>query len=713
MPSLRPLLAGLALVAASLLPGPGRAQSAETLRTIFAAADAGDWGQAVAVAAAEDVLVRDLVEWMKLRAGQGSPEEAARFLARRADWPGLERIRAEAERKLDAESPPELVEAIIGPDGPKTGEGVVALARAYRQTGRGDAARALVIEAWTTMGLDETGFDAMIAEAGPVLAPHHAARADMLLWRWRTEDAERLLPLLSDGQRALAEARIALIRKEADAAARLAAVPDDLRDHPGLQYDRYNRFADLGQREAAVAILVERSVSAEALGEPFRWSGWRRSLARWLMREGRPAEAYVVAAEHFLEPEDGYAYADLEWIAGYVALTYLGNPALALDHFNSFEAAVSSPISLGRAGYWRGRALDALGRHDAAVQAYAAAAVHQTGFYGLLAADLLNLPLDPALTGTETFPPWEGSEVARDDGVRAGLLLIAGGERGAAVLFMADAGRRLDRAALGTLGARLAEDDEAFFQVLLGKAAAERGLILPSIYFPLHPVAGMDLPADPALVLSIARRESEFRADAGSGVGALGLMQLMPGTAEEMAGVVGEPYSRGRLTTDFAYNARLGAEYLAYLQAEFGDSPVLIAAGYNAGPSRPWRWIDEFGDPRDGEIDVVDWIEHIEFRETRNYVMRVTESIPVYRTRLAGRTGPLDFRAMLVGKRPVIRPVPRPAVFPPPPAPPASDVDAETVLPASPRARPDTLLDPMPGELAVTRSLRPRGRGGP
>ncbi len=119
-------------------------------------------------------------------------------------------------------------------------------------------------------------------------------------------------------------------------------------------------------------------------------------------------------------------------------------------------------------------------------------------------------------------------------------------------------------------------------------------------------------------------------------------MQLMPGTAKDMAAEVGLAYDKARLTTDMEYNTRLGgSEYLAGLIERFGGNPVLIAAGYNAGPGRSVRWSERFGDVRSAEVDIIDWIEHIPFRETRNYVMRVTESLAVYRARLTGRVEPL------------------------------------------------------------------------
>ena len=75
----------------------------------------------------------------------------------------------------------------------------------------------------------------------------------------------------------------------------------------------------------------------------------------------------------------------------------------------------------------------------------------------------------------------------------------------------------------------------------------------------------------------------------------------------------------------------------------------MMSAGYNAGPGRPVQWMERFGDPRRGEVDVVDWIETIPFSETRNYVMRVTESLPVYRARLGQPALPIPFSQELVG----------------------------------------------------------------
>jgi soluble lytic murein transglycosylase len=298
----------------------------------------------------------------------------------------------------------------------------------------------------------------------------------------------------------------------------------------------------------------------------------------------------------------------------------------------------------------------------------------------LLASEKLRRALGPVLTGASDPTDWRGTAFLKDDVTRAAVALLQAGERSRATQFFALLGQRLDATELAQMGAMLREMDGAYYAVLLGKSAVKRGVLVPSVYFPLHDLAQMDLPAPAALSMSIARRESEFNIAAGSPVGALGLMQLMPATAQEVAGFIGEPYSRGRLTTDWAYNARLGSKYLSVLEEEFGNSPVMIAAGYNAGPSRPRAWMDERGDPRVGEVDVVDWIEHIPFRETRNYVMRVTESIPIYQARLTGKVGPVRFTDMLIGVKPNIRPQIRPADLNTTPAPPV----AAPMVPAGP-----------------------------
>lgn len=660
------------------------------------------------------VVEQDLLEWVYFRDNDTDAPFASYtdFLTRRPNWPGNSRIRANAERAMDENV--STLDALRFFDGAdiETGQGAVAFANALIADGRRDEAEAMLVDVWRNDALTNSSHQAIIDAYPDVVEPHHEARADMLLWRWRTTDASNVLPLLNEGHQALTRARIAIINRTGDINAREELIPDRLKDDPGLHYDRFNWFADRGDWTQASIILTAQSTSADRLGIPWRWGSWRRTIARWHMREGNIDLAYAFASDHFIAPDEAN-YADLEWLSGYIALTYLKDYDRALAHFERFDGAVTSPISKGRSGYWLGRAHEGLGNAEAAIAAFQAGAQHQTSFYGLLSAERLGLTMNPDLVGGEDFGDWRTSPVLKNELVQAGLALLDAGERGLAVLFFRDAAQAMSRQEIGQLGAMFMDMDEPFYTVLIAKTAVREDLIVQDAYFPVHPMAQMELPVEPALALAIARQESEFRTDAGSSVGALGLMQLMPATAQEVAGWLDLPYARSRLTTDWAYNAALGSEYLAFLTREFGDSPVMIAAGYNAGPSRPKSWMDQRGDPRRSilnpePVDVIDWIEHIPFRETRNYVMRVTEGIPVYRARLTGQLGPVAFTDILIGAAPVIRPISRP--------------DRETQIPQSQVE--DAVQDAVgrppvrrAGELAPTgptgpQSIRPVARAG-
>jgi soluble lytic murein transglycosylase len=111
----------------------------------------------------------------------------------------------------------------------------------------------------------------------------------------------------------------------------------------------------------------------------------------------------------------------------------------------------------------------------------------------------------------------------------------------------------------------------------------------------------------------------------------------MPATAKRVAKDLQIPFSQQRLLGDPQYNLTLGRAYLEEMLDHYGGSYVLAVAAYNAGPARVSQWEHDMGDPRAKEVDVIDWIEGIPFRETRSYVQRVLENLQVYRLRVGDR----------------------------------------------------------------------------
>ncbi|KGJ06740.1 soluble lytic murein transglycosylase [Paracoccus halophilus] len=635
------IIATLLAVGLGLGPGWARAEEAGVLARALAAATARDWDKATAEAARSGPIARDLIAWQRLRAGQGSWPEYRDFAARNGDWPGMELFYKRGDAVLRADLPPDEVTQWFGARRPDTLNGAMALIRAL-DAGDSDAASAEIARFWTETPLNKAEADIFLASHGARVAGLHDARVMRLLdlGEWRA--AQVALPHASAPARALAEVRLALQSAQPGVDARILALPEDQRDDAGLALDRFRWRIWAKMPELARDLMLERSTSAAALRDPTAWAGKRADYARLALRQGDWAMAENLATGHFLEPGTE-AFSDLEWLAGYAALRG-GAPDRALGHFQKLQAAVISPISLARAHYWQGRAHEAAADEAAARAAYLAAAAYQSAWYGQLASEKLGLPLQPELAiagrAEATLPDWRGSALRENRLWQAGIWLIAAGDPAQGQRFLLHLAETAASEDIARMSRMMLEMGMPWHALRLAKAAAGKGVVYPAAYFPLTGLENSELGLPPELIMAIARRESEFNHTVSSHAGALGLMQVMPETGRAMARRIGEPFDRGRMTRDAAYNARLGGAYLQGLRERFGPSIALVAAGYNAGPGRSARWLGEFGDLRDG-ADPVDWVESIPFDETRNYVMRVAESLPIYRARIQGGPAPL------------------------------------------------------------------------
>lgn len=606
----------------------------------------GRWDEALTAAARDGQAARDVIEWHRLRGGRGTSADVLAFLRRNPDWPGLPYLAEKSEDTM-ADAPVADRIEFFKMFPPQSGAAVLAHADALKATGETGTAEAGIVQAWRSMALSDAEQSRFLERYDDLLEPHHEARLDRMLWEGWKVNALRMEPLVSDAWIALSRARIALRDRAGNPDGLIARVPESLADHPGLAYERFEWRMRKGLRDSATELLLERSASAAQLGEPDFWAPRRRDMARRAMRDGRHTEAYRIASGHFTTT--GRNFADLEWLSGFLALRFLDDADQAVHHFTRFRADVFTPISVGRAGYWLGRAHEANGDSEAAKTAYALGATYQTSFYGLLAAERGGFGFNAALAGFRPEADWQGADFTESSVHQAAVMLLAAGEGWLSERFWTHLAETQDETNLHLMGKMLADLGLPHIAVMVGKRAARFGLEIPAPYYALHPVAARTHPVPKELVLAIARRESEFDPRVVSPAGARGLMQVMPGTAREVARDLGIGYQRSLLTSDWDYNARLGSAYLARLAKQFEGNAVMMSAGYNAGPSRPARWMRQNGDPRRGEIDVVDWIELVPFNETRNYIMRVTESLPVYRARLGKEPHPVPFSQELSG----------------------------------------------------------------
>ncbi len=585
-----------------------------------------------------DPNAQAVIDWHRLRDGPAGFHEYLVFMRDFGDWPGLPLMRRSGEETIPAGAGADEVLAFFDGADAQTPVGALRLAAALRARGAHGDARAQIERAWMSMSMTPGEQEAFEARHRGVISPLHAERLDALLWMGKHSEARRLFPKVDAGRRALAEARMGLRGDWPGVDHLIDAVPKHLRDDPGLAYERFRwRLKRDRYREAARLLITQ--TAAGALGDPERWASHRGGLARGLMRSGDHLLAYGVASNHGLH--GGSHFIDLEFLSGYLALRFLGAPARALTHFRDFEAIAKTPISRGRANYWVGRAHEALGNRTTARLAYAEGAKWQTSFYGQLAAEKVGASTDPALLGKRRYPVSRSAPHFDSSVWKAAGLLLEAGETDLAERWIIHLCESLDAHEMGEIADMMLDRGEDHIALRMAKFAANQGIVLQRAYYPVADIGSVELGGLSALTLSIARRESEFDKKVISPAGARGLMQLMPGTAREMAARVGRSYSSSRLLTDKGYNALLGTAYLDKLDRRFDGYQPLMAAAYNAGPTRVERWRRTNGDPRARGVDPIDWIEHIPFNETRNYVMRVMESVPIYEMRLAGEVRPL------------------------------------------------------------------------
>ncbi len=657
-------LLGMSCAQIGMAQAPDRSLTIETtpaslaLSNAFVTKASGDWEAALATAAPAGQIAIDLIEWQRLRAGKGTFEETLTFLRRRSDWPGLPLLRKRSEKNIPATADSATVISFFERQAPRTLLGSLRLAQALSAHGKPEMARAEMQRGWINFAGEEDHEAEVLATFEEVVKTVHEQRLTALLWQGADEAANRMLDRVPTPAADLARARMALQSETGSVDAALDVVPAALKSDPGLAFDRFKWRLNKKRRAEAVDLILAQSKSAGMLGKPEKWAPKRLRLARARLDDGKYVVAYRLAANHHLS--SGAKFAELEFLAGFLALRKLNRADVALYHFERHATAVTSPISLGRTHYWQGRAFEAMGKSEAALASFRNGAKYQTGFYGLLSAEKAGVPLDGKLAGGDVFPGALQAEFTDSSVYQAGQILLDAGQLRIGVRFLTHLAESLNRDEIGQMISLAEAADLPEIALLIGKRGLQYGSLVEQGYYPLHPLVDSvrDIPVE--MALSIARRESEFFADARSGVGALGLMQLMPATANEVAGKLGLPFSKDRLISDPKYNARLGSEYLRGLYETFGNSPVQIAAAYNAGPSRPKRWMKERGDPRLGEVDVIDWIEQIPFAETRNYVMRVTEVLPIYKARLTGKAGPLEFQKLLKGTYVAPPPPPKP-----------------------------------------------------
>jgi len=593
----------------------------------------------------QDETARNILTWYRARRDPDmSFEDIDQALQNFADWPERSQIWAQAERAITTSglSPSQRVDWFRTQGGARSGAGYLAYAEALEASGEKEAAHAQIRLMWHGASLSEALSQKAYSRYKTELSlSDHQKRADFLLWTRQTSAAARLKPLLGQGWQRLIDARSGLIRRARNVDAAVRAVPPELSSSPGLLFDRavWRRRARMTDRVAPLLREID-GLDVPPAGRIRLWKEKNIQL-RAALKARDWSLAYALAAPHGLSR--GSVFAEAEWMAGLIALRHLGQADRALQHFLRLEQGVGTPISLSRAKYWQGRAYQALNQSDEARKAFAEGAAYSFTYYGQLAAEHVDNQIIQ-LKGEVQVTQADRTQFHARPQVRAMRLFAENGWESAFRKFAYHLDDQFTRAVDYEL---LAEFGRAYHYADIGvrgaKAGLAQGIVAPEAAYPVVTYPLLREPeVERSLMLALARQESEMNPAARSHANARGLMQFIPRTAKLEATKRGRPFRTSWLTDDPGYNMTLGGAHLDSLLGEFNGSYIMTAAAYNAGAARPKRWIGEYGDPRAGEIDPVDWVEFIPFSETRNYVQRVLENTQVYRHRLSGQPEPIQ-----------------------------------------------------------------------
>ena len=625
-----------------------REQTVKALRLI----DKNKWKEAQElVAESKDPLTAKIYHWLLLTntdKGEWNNQlfiSLSQFIRHNPQWPRVEKMKKTAEEVMPDTLSNDEVIAWYEDFPPQSFKAMRRYMDALIINGKRDQAKEMLARWWASSEISRSQQKQIVRDYKTYLTlDAHKKRCDTLLYKGEYGNALAIADLLGNGWPQIARARMALAKNKSSGLGRLIdAVPESLQNDPGLLYERLRWRRKRNLDKGALEILY-KAPPAEQVQDEYkeRWWKERHIMIRRLLEKGQYQQAYELAAAHI--QNDGFAYAQAQWLAGWLALRLIHSPTEAYERFTAFYAKVETPVSKSRAAYWAGRSAEDMGQSVMAQDWYKKAAEFKMTYYGQMAGAALSQENQLPQRRLPHLSSSQKEAYKRSELVQASDIFLDAGWFDISEDFL-EAFLKKDETpkAYRFAAEHAAKKGGSHIAVKVAKEAMKKGLFLtkqayPTITNQLKNISYTEW----ALIHALVRQESMFDIDARSSAGARGLMQLMPATAYHISKSARVPYRKKWLTSKPEYNITLGSYYISQLIDKYDGSYPLAIAAYNAGPRRVNKWLIQFGDPRKGEVDLIDWIELIPIYETRNYVQRVMEGLYIYRLRLKHIQKPPD-----------------------------------------------------------------------
>lgn len=527
---------------------------------------------------------------------------------------------------------------------PITAEGMALLGASAIYKHQPQAAYSKLVNYWYATPLFPQQQSMILNNAGKLLSSiDHLKRLRMLLLRRHFDEANQLAPLAYAAP--ISKAFIAVAKNDKNTLKILNKIPKKWKTDTIYQYAYIEYLRHSHSYQLAAERLDHLPQTAAFLVYPTIWWRLRMALSCELLDAGEPKLAYELINKPNLK--NLHQAAEQELRAGWLCLRFLNNPAKAIRHFLHILSYDKDKKQAAKTYYWLARCYQQLGKPKLAQAYYQNSAKFSNNYYGQLSAAALGqtkLALTtPKYSANIKLPSFEAQILTK-------LNKIAAVEH-SRIWAISLANNLKSREEMISLINKMCAYRDYYAALKIAKLAAARNMDIGELTH-LTGAIPTELklkPEDKALIYAVARQESEFNSKAVSSAGALGLMQLVPQTAKEIARKTGQKFSLEKLTSNPAYNTQLGLKLLQKQIDNFNGSYLLTFAAYNAGPHRIAQWITRYGDPRKMSLyNEIDWVERIPYPETRNYVMRVLENYEIYKTKLIGRmdiVGDLKARA--------------------------------------------------------------------
>ena len=324
-------------------------------KTSFAAVKKKQWQTALKLSKkSKNKMVFKMVNWLYLiqPGNSASFYDYLTFINNNPNYPRINRLRYLAEHKIYLKTvSPKIIKKWFNGKEPLSDYGKIKLGEIYVMEGNIAEGSKLIKEGWIKAKLSKNDLRYLRKKYKKIITvSDNIKRADWHAWEGKHWDVQRMLRYLPKDETALYRARQLLMSRSYGVDSAIAKVPAKYKNDIGLKYDRLKWRRRRGRLDPSLEILFKIPDDPVKLVRPDIWWKERAILTRSLIYKKKYPTAYKVSSNHSLT--EGPEYAEAEWVSGWIALTFLDDANLALQHFKNFYDNVGYPISLSRGAYW-------------------------------------------------------------------------------------------------------------------------------------------------------------------------------------------------------------------------------------------------------------------------------------------------------------------------------------------------------------------------